>query len=223
MRGLVICDKVEPILYSAGVKQRAGDVDLVLSCGDLPHYYLEYIMTMLGKPMYYVHGNHTREEYHAGKGDQWREVSEPLGAVNLHKRTVNEGGLIIAGLEGSIRYNTAPHFQYTQSEMWMNVWRLAPKLMINRIRYGRYLDVLMAHSPPWGIHDQDDRPHQGFKSFLTFMRWFKPRYLLHGHIHIYRRDVITETAYAETQVINAYPYKILDLMPAPALLPAKAL
>lgn len=213
MRALVICDKVEPILYSAGVKQRAGDVDIVLSCGDLPHYYLEYIMTMLGKPMYYVHGNHTRSEYHAGKGDQWREVAEPLGAVNLHQRTVNEGGLILAGLEGSIRYNTAPRYQYTQSEMWMNIWRLAPKLLINRIRYGRYLDVLVAHSPPWEIHDQDDRPHQGFKSFLTFMRWFKPRYLLHGHIHIYRRDVITETTYAETRVINAYPYKILELSP----------
>ncbi|MBK8051373.1 MAG: hypothetical protein IPK16_32300 [Anaerolineales bacterium] len=140
-------------------------------------------------------------------------VAEPLGAVNLHQRTFNEGGLILAGLEGSIRYNTAPRYQYTQSEMWMNIWRLAPKLLINRIRYGRYLDVLVAHSPPWEIHDQDDRPHQGFKSFLTFMRWFKPRYLLHGHIHIYRRDVITETTYAETQVINAYPYKVLDQSP----------
>lgn len=58
-------------------------------------------------------------------------------------------------------------------EMWGNVYHLAPKLLINRIRYGRYLDVLVAHSPPWGIHDQDDLPHQGFKSFLTFMRWFK--------------------------------------------------
>jgi Icc-related predicted phosphoesterase len=188
-----------------------GKVDLVISCGDLPHYYLEFIMTMLGKPMYYVAGNHAREEYQAGKGDTWQAVSEPMGAVNLHRRTVREGSLLLAGLEGSIRYNNAPHFQYTQTEMWWIIYRMAPRLLINRIRFGRYLDVLVAHSPPWGIHDQDDRPHQGFKSFLAFMRWFKPRYLLHGHIHLYRRNVTVQTRYYATEVINTYPYRIMEL------------
>ena len=222
MRALVICDKVEPILYSAGIKRHVGEVDLIISCGDLPHYYLEYVMTMLGRQVYYVNGNHARDvEYQAGKGDSWQEQSEPMGAINLHRRTAREGTgregtLLLAGLEGSIRYNNAPRFQYTQSEMWWNIQRLAPKLLINRIRYGRYLDVLVTHSPPWGIHDQDDLPHQGFKSFLTFMRWFKPRYLLHGHIHLYRRDVVVQTRYCRTEVINAYPYRILDLGPTPA-------
>jgi hypothetical protein len=212
MRALVVCDKVEPILYSAGIQRHVGEIDLVISCGDLPHYYIEFIMSMLGRPTYYVHGNHARTvEYHAGTGDQWKQMSEPLGAVNLHMKTVKEGDLLLAGLEGSIRYNSAPEFQYTQSEMLMNVLRLAPKLMMNRARYGRYLDVLVAHSPPWKIHDQDDLPHQGFKSFLRFMRWFQPRYLLHGHIHIYRRDVVTRTTYQQTEVINAYPYKIIEL------------
>ena len=212
MRALVVCDKVEPILYSAGIQRHVGEIDLVISCGDLPHYYIEFIMSMLGRPTYYVHGNHARTvEYHAGTGDQWKQMSEPLGAVNLHLKAVKEGDLLLAGLEGSIRYNSAPEFQYTQSEMLMNVLRLAPKLMMNRARYGRYLDVLVAHSPPWKIHDQDDLPHQGFKSFLRFMRWFKPRYLLHGHIHLYRRDVVTRTTYQQTEVINAYPYKIIEL------------
>jgi Icc-related predicted phosphoesterase len=214
MRVLVVCDKVEPILYSAGIKQHVGNVDFVISCGDLPHYYLEFIMTMLGRQVYYVNGNHTRTEYHAGKGDAWQQVNEPQGAFNLHGKTVREGALLMAGLEGSIRYNNAPSYQYTQSEMWMNVWRLAPRLLMNRIRHGRYLDVLVAHSPPWGIHDQDDLPHQGFKCFLNFMRWFKPRYLLHGHIHLYRRDVITQTQYFVTEVINTYPYKLMELEPS---------
>jgi Icc-related predicted phosphoesterase len=81
------------------------------------------------------------------------------------------------------------------------------------MRYGRFLDVLVAHSPPWGIHDEPDRAHQGFKCFLTFMRWFKPRYLLHGHIHLYRLDVVTKTRYCETDVINVYPFQVLDLEP----------
>ena len=99
MRALVISDKVEPILYSAGINRHVGKIDLVLSCGDLPHYYVEYVMTMMGRPTYFVHGNHAREvEYHSGSGDEWLAVSEPMGGVNLHERTVREDSLLLAGL-----------------------------------------------------------------------------------------------------------------------------
>jgi len=211
MRVLAIADKVEPIIYSGGICQRVGSVDLILSCGDLPFYYIEYVVSMLNQTCYYVFGNHGREiEYHGG---DWEQRSAPQGAGNLHMRTVSEGSLLLAGLEGSIRYNDAPRFQYTDNEMMANIMRLAPALMRNRIRYGRWLDVLVAHSPPFGIHDMPDRPHQGFRSFLTFMRWFKPRYLLHGHIHLYRRDVTTVTWFEKTEVINVYPFRLLDLEP----------
>lgn len=216
MRVLVVSDKVEPIIYSPGVVRRAGDVDMVLSCGDMPFYYLEFIVSMLNKPTYYVFGNHGSEvEYQSGKGDIWQQKTEPQGAVNLHRRRVKEGDLLLAGLEGSMRYNQAPRFQYSNREMWGHIARLIPGLMMNRMRYGRYLDVLVAHSPPWGIHDKADLPHQGFKSFLPFMRWFRPRYLLHGHIHLYRNDEVTETRYHETDVINVYPFRILNLEPGP--------
>jgi hypothetical protein len=36
---------------------------------------------------------------------------------------------------------------------------------------------------------------------------------LHGHIHLYRRDVVTVTRYLDTEVINVYPYRILELEP----------
>ena len=37
---------------------------------------------MTGRPTYFVHGNHAREvEYHSRGGpDEWRAVSEPMGA-----------------------------------------------------------------------------------------------------------------------------------------------
>ncbi|MEM7533962.1 MAG: metallophosphoesterase [Chloroflexota bacterium] len=211
MRTLVISDNVEPILYSAAIQQRVGDIDLIISCGDLPFYYIEYIVSMLNRPCYYVYGNHGREvEY---QGGDWRQKTEPQGAFNLHTKVVKEGPLLMAGLEGSIRYNNAPKFQYTNSQMWGNVAKLVPSLLYNRVRYGRWLDVLVAHSPPRGIHDKPDRAHQGFTSFLKFMQWFKPRYLLHGHIHLYRRDTVVRTQYYDTEVINVYPYQILDLEP----------
>ncbi|MGL4650999.1 MAG: metallophosphoesterase [Caldilineaceae bacterium] len=218
MRVLAVSDKVEPILYSPGLADRVGKVDLVLSCGDLPFYYIEYLMTMLGKPTYYVFGNHGREvQYTSGSGDEWNRSTAPLGAVNLHMRTRNEGGLLLAGLEGSVRYNNGQGAQFTQTEMWTNVYRLAPALLRNRARHGRYLDVLMTHAPPWGIHDKDDLPHQGFASYLAFMRWFRPRYLLHGHIHLYRQDEISRTRHLGTDVLNVYPYRILQLEPAAPL------
>ena len=43
------------------------------------------------------------------------------------------------------------------------------------------------------------------------MRTFKPRFLLHGHKHVYRHDEVTQTLYHETQVINVYPWKVLEL------------
>lgn len=212
MRTLVISDKVEAILYSGAIAERVGPVDLVLSCGDLPFYYIEFIVSMLNKPTYYVMGNHGSEvQYHSGKGESWQIATAPQGATDLHCRTARVGDLLLAGLEGSIRYNNSSESQYTDSEMWLNVARLAPKLLRNRLRYGRWLDVLVTHSPPFGIHDRPDRAHTGFRSFLPFMRWFKPKYLLHGHIHLYRRDEVAQSRYHETEIINVYPYRLLDL------------
>lgn len=210
MRALIVSDKVEPKLHDGGVRDRVGDIDLILGCGDLPFYYIEFLVSMLDKPCYFVFGNHGREVEYQEDG---RAVYGPAGATNLHCHTAKEEKLLLAGLEGSIRYNNSSKFQYTETEMWNNIIRLAPSLLKNRVRYGRWLDVLIAHSPPFGIHDESDPTHTGFRSFLRFMRVFKPRYLLHGHIHIYRHDTVASTQYHQTQVVNVYPYRIMDLEP----------
>lgn len=208
MRILAMSDKVEPILYGPGIRERVGEIDLILSCGDLPFYYLDFVISMLDRPCYFVYGNHGRE------AERWSNdliVHGPPGATNLHCAHHRDQGLLLAGLEGSIRYNNAPRFQYTEWEMWFNVGRLVPGLLQNRLRYGRWLDILVTHSPPYGIHDETDRAHTGFRSFLQLMRIFQPRYLLHGHIHIYRNDTVTVTRYESTDVINVYPFQILEI------------
>ncbi len=100
---------------------------------------------------------------------------------------------------------------YTESEMRANIGRLLPRLLRNRVKYGRYLDILVAHSPPFGIHDRPDLPHNGFKVFLSFLEWFKPRYLFHGHIHIYRQDTVRVSQFEETTIMNVYPYQFIDV------------
>lgn len=205
MRVLTVSDKIEPVLYSPRIVSRVGPIDLVISCGDLPFYYLDFISSMLGAPCFFVFGNHAQGLEHGLPMSAHR-----VAGVNLDGRVIFERGLLLAGLEGARRYNRNPRFQYSDSEMWWKVLRMAPSLWAARMRYGRYLDILVTHAPPRGIHDGPDVAHQGFAAFLAFMRWFKPRFLVHGHKHIYRQSEPCVTRYGETTVINTYGFRILD-------------
>ena len=208
MKILFVSDKVVGHIYSPSILERYKDIDLVAGCGDLPYYYLEYIQSVLNVSLVYVHGNHDPEQEYLSDGSV---VTGPQGGINLHCQTLKAKNLLLAGLEGSIRYRQGS-FQYTQQEMWLNVlFHLVPRLLFNKLRYGRYLDILIAHSPPYGIHNGEDRVHIGFKAFLWLMKKFKPRYLIHGHRHVYNPSETTETEYCETKIINIYPYKLLEI------------
>jgi Icc-related predicted phosphoesterase len=209
MKILTISDRVDEVLYSTVVRRVMGDVDLVLSCGDLPAYYLEFIVTMLGGPLFYVVGNHANEI--KGLYEAQEKWEYPKGGENVDGRVVHYKGLLIAGLDGSNRYNDNPNFQYTEREMALKMWRLAPWLAINKLLYGRYLDILITHAPPYGIHDRTDPCHQGFRAFLTLMNRFRPQYLIHGHVHLYRPDEMVQTRYRDTFVINTYGYRTLKV------------
>lgn len=205
MQILAVSDKVVPLVFSPQIKHHYGDVDLVVGCGDLPYNYLEYIVTMLRAPVLYVHGNHDKELITANG----QVIDRPRGAILVDGRVERVGDLLVAGLGGSIRYLPRARYQYTEGEMWRRIAGLVPRLLWNKLRYGRYLDLLITHSPPRGIHDGDDNAHRGFASFLTFMNIFKPRYLLHGHKHVYRQGVTWHTVYGETIVVNVYPQRVI--------------
>jgi Icc-related predicted phosphoesterase len=160
------------------LNSRYGDVDLVISCGDLSYLYLEFIISQLNKPLFFVYGNH----------DPLEEISEgeprpyPFGAENLHRRINRDQGFLLAGVEGSIRYNRKTPYQYTQGRMWNHVLSLVPGLLLNKLIYGRYLDVFVTHAPPKGIHEGSDFTHQGINAFLWLIKVFQPSYHFHGHI-----------------------------------------
>jgi Icc-related predicted phosphoesterase len=218
MKLLSLSDQTLEFIYNPSVKDRFADVDFVLGCGDLPYYYLEYLVDQLGKPVFFVRGNHAATiEYSQGE-----ERMGPWGAVDLHRKVVNFQGLLIAGFEGSVRYRQGP-FMYTQSEMWSMVLNITPRLMFNRVRYGRSLDVLATHSPPWGIQDQKDPAHQGFKAFRWLLKVFKPRYHFHGHIHVYSKETPVLTSFKDTLVINTYGYRETNLHLHPMPRPSQAI
>jgi Icc-related predicted phosphoesterase len=117
---------------------------------------------------------------------------------------------MLAGVEGSLKYREGP-FQYSQASMWRHIFRLVPGLFRNRLAHGRYLDIFISHSPPLGLHDQDDLPHQGIKAFRWLISVFQPAYFFHGHIHLHRPDEVTETQFETTRVINAYGFRQTDV------------
>ncbi len=207
VRILAVSDKVVETLYTPAIRNNVGLVDLLLACGDLPFYYLEFLVSMLDVPAFYVYGNH---DHNLRYTEQGPVTIHPPGWVNLDERSVRVKGLLLAGLEGSIRYRPRGLHQYTQAEMHRKALRLASRLLVNRLFYGRYLDILITHSPPYGIHDGPDYAHTGFEAFLWLMARFRPRYLLHGHRHVYGREV-TKSRYHRTWVLNVYPYRLIEV------------
>jgi Icc-related predicted phosphoesterase len=205
MKILAVSDAVVDWIYSPKIRITLSDIDLAIGCGDLPQYYLEFIISALDIPVFYVHGNHSQT-----LEDRSDNLHYSTGALDLHSRVRRYKGFTFAGVEGSLRYR-AGEYQYTQFGMWLNVFKLVPSLIINRIKTGNYLDVFITHAPPFGIQDQSDLPHQGIKAFLWFLNQFHPVYHLHGHIHIYRPDMITETRYQHTKVVNVFRYRMIEL------------
>lgn len=206
MKILAVSDVENGLILSQSSRERFKDARLAISCGDLPFDYLEYIINTLEIPLYFVFGNHTQS---TGKGEEVQNQI-PWGALNLHMRTRrDETGILLAGLEGCLVYNYGPR-QYSQEDMWLKAFRLVPGFLINRLRYGRYLDIFVTHTPPWKIHDQEDLPHRGLKAFRWVLKSFRPAFHLHGHIHIYNTRTVRETLFHQTRVLNVYGYKEID-------------
>ncbi|MEM6528913.1 MAG: metallophosphoesterase [Chloroflexota bacterium] len=194
-------DTVMPQMESAvNLRRRYNDIELIVSCGDMPAVYLEFITSILNVPLFYVRGNHDE-----------RYEEKPPGGDDLHGRLLEYRGLTFYGLEGSMRYNRSP-IQYTEGEMSRMVIKAYPNLTYNRMSRGK-LDFFVAHSPPRGIHDAEDIPHRGFKSMLRFMDWYRPRYMLHGHVHTWDRRKQTVTQYNETCIMNINPVTVIDVEP----------
>jgi uncharacterized protein len=214
---LGIADHIDPIVYSSGLRDRFGDVDVVVGAGDLPTDYLDFICTTLGKPLVFVFGNHNLTGFHdlnrspdfEDRGRNWNlgRMRGP-GGIYIDRRVVRVKGLLIAGLGGSPWYNGGDN-QFTERSMFLRALHLVPGLLWNRLRYGRALDVLVTHAAPFGVQDGADRAHIGFRTFLWVMRRFKPRYLIHGHVHLWDRNQPRVSRYCETTVINAYDHVLV--------------
>jgi Icc-related predicted phosphoesterase len=205
---LAVSDVVVDRLYSAQVAERFRDVKMILGCGDLPYAYLEFLVSSMNVPLLYVPGNHDPAY------DEKKPAALAHGCECIDRKVRSVKGLNIAGVGGSIRYRPGCPNQYTQSQMYIRMSTFVPNLLWYLPRHGNILDIIITHSPPRGIHDDDDQAHTGFSALRDFLQTFKPRYFLHGHTMVYKGNIVPPTTkVGTTTIINVYPYRLIDINP----------
>lgn len=191
---LAVADEVHGALYDRFEPERWRNVDLILSSGDLPPEYLDFLATRLNVPVFYVRGNH----------DGAYGASRFEGFENLHGRIVEYQGLRFAGFEGSRLYNGGP-VQYSERHMSALARRSRLRAVVRGVP-----DIIVTHAPPHGCHDGSDRCHRGFDCFERLIRAWKPELLVHGHVHDhYGREPVSHRG--STAVVNAFPYRLLQV------------
>ncbi len=196
MKILAVSDFVDKSLKQKVTDKKISPPDLIISCGDLPPEYLEFLRDRLDRPLYYVKGNH----------DIRYSPTNPMGCENIHARVKKFQSLNILGLEGSIWYSGGQN-QYTDKEMsriifskWFSIWRKGG------------IDMVVSHASPRHIHDAEDRCHMGFESYVTLINKRKPKYFLHGHIHReFENFEARVSTVNETKVINVCGYTIFEV------------
>ena len=151
---------------------------------------------MTSIPVLYIHGNH----------DDSYGRKPPEGCICIDDKVYKYNGVRILGLGGSYRYKEGIN-QYTDDEMKKRVKKLGLKL-----RFSKGIDILVTHSPALGLHDDEDLCHRGFAVFNDLMEKYKPKYFVHGHVHMnYGRKFPREDIVGETHVINAYEKYVVEI------------
>jgi Icc-related predicted phosphoesterase len=200
VRILAISDVPEHNLYDALVRDQShSGIDLVVSCGDLDRDILEFLVTCLSVPLFYVPGNH----------DASFRTKPPAGCDSLDGTIREVNGLRFGGIGGSIRYN-ADHdaYQYSGREMGTRAWLLGLKARLK----GR-VDVMVSHSAPLSqapFGPAPDRAHQGIAAFRSFIQRHQPKFWLHGHNHLLPGLTPRISRIDSTIVINAYGHYLFD-------------
>lgn len=187
MKILAVSDEECTALWDYYIPGRLAGYDLILSCGDLKASYLSFLVTMANVPVLYIHGNH----------DTRYDTDPPEGCDNIDDHLVIYNGLRILGLGGCRKYHPGPH-QYTEEQMRRRIRKLR-----RYIKKAGGVDLVVTHAPPAGVGDAEDPAHRGFEALIEFLERYKPRYLLHGHVHLsYGMDRTRVRTYADTEVIN---------------------
>ena len=196
MKILAVSDEECTALWDYYVPGRLDGYDLIISCGDLKPEYLSFLVTMGRCPVIYVHGNH----------DTAYDKNPPEGCDCIDDHLIVYNGVRILGLGGCRWYHPGEH-QYTERQMRRRIRKLQGK-----IRKVGGVDIVVTHAAPEGLGDDEDRAHWGFPALVDLLDQYKPKFLVHGHVHMsYGHSIPREIDYNGTKVINAYERYTIEI------------
>ena len=196
MKILTISDEECAALWDYYVPGRLDGYDLILACGDLKARYLSFLVTMAKCPVLYIHGNHD--------GSFKQDPPEGCDCIDGHIVTYN--GVRILGLGGCRKYHPGPH-QYTEKQMRRRIARLRWRLW--RLKG---VDIVVTHAAPEGLGDDEDKAHWGFACFRDLIGRYRPKFLVHGHVHMsYGHNIPRELDHEGTRIINAYERYTIEI------------
>lgn len=200
MRIMVIADQESKRLYDFYEPSKLEGIDLIISCGDLKHEYLDFFASVARVPVLYVLGNHDNAD-----------TLKNCGCICIEDCIFEYQGLRILGLGGSMQYLPGAPNQYTERQMRRRIQKMRWK-----IRKKQGFDILVTHAPAFELNDLPDLPHRGFVCFKELLDRYRPGLFLHGHIHAtYGTGFKREDQYHETRIINGFEYHVIDY-PDPA-------
>lgn len=200
MRILTVSDEECAALWDYYTPGKLSEYDLIISCGDLNAKYLSFLVTMARCPVLYVHGNH----------DGGYAIHPPEGCDCIDDRLVVYNGLRILGLGGCRKYRPGPH-QYTEREMRRRIRKLRLAIWL-----AGGVDIVVSHAPAQGLGDDEDPAHWGFEALRELLEKYRPKYLLHGHVHMrygFSRERVLH--FGETTIINACERYCIDVPDMP--------
>lgn len=200
MKILAVSDEESRALWDYYSPGKLKEYDLIISCGDLKADYLAFLVTMGRSPLLYVHGNH----------DTSYDRKPPGGCDCIDDCLVSYNGIRILGLGGCRRYHPGA-YQYTEKDM---------RKRIRKLRFALWrskgVDIVVTHSPPFGLGDDSDPAHRGFDTLVELLDKYQPQYLLHGHVHSnYSMNRSRIHTRGNSTIINTFERYTLELPDRP--------
>lgn len=175
---------------------RSTGVDLAIGAGDFGNLRCHIrdcieILRELTCPVVLVAGNNESTDQLAKACAGWSS------AYVLHGTAVNVAGVALFGLGGGIPTTLFGPWSYDFTEDSAEAL-LAPCTAC---------DVLVTHSPPWGLVDVSSRgDHLGSRAVRQAVERLQPRLVVCGHIH---GSAGQQTRLGSTTIINAGPQGVI--------------
>ena len=107
-------------------------------------------------------------------------------------------------------YSIASLFAYIKSFPDLDKQLQFEKTFIFRNKLDEYVDIMLAHSPPYGVNDDiNDNTHTGLIGLKRYIEAKCPKFFLHGHTYPSDPNKIVELG--DTKIIYVYQDKVINL------------